>query len=1051
MTQALNDLSVAADGSVLGIDSGGNILQAVTGPSWNTFPLTNIKGQVTNVGVASDGTIMAISTAGSVWQYNASASDWTAITCPYPIEEISVGSATNIWSADGAGNVYQYIPGTGFTPRPDDIYIVSATSDGSVWAIDGSGAPRQYDATNNAWAAAPSNLPEAFTSLSAGTADSVSAVGKSGKVYQYDAGNPTPWVAVTTQLQIGFQSVSVGSDATMWALDATGNAYYYSMANQDWEPAPGQGSNLLRGVSVADAAQIMGVDGKGNIYQIETDGVTWKTIASNSNLLLVSVGSDKNVWGLDRKGNVYQNTGGLANWAPQSIAGETLSVVSAGADGTVWGLIAGSTQGNVVRYVDATTGWEKVAFDFTATDISVGNAKTIMISDGAGKVYEYLGADQWQLLPANNTTATDISVASDGAMWGIDGSNQACVYVDKNVGWYSTPQKVRLVAVGSSTNVWAIDSNGNAIQLLSNAAMLSEGSIVRPRPSIAAWDTENPFDEVQSTHLWIVNRAANLAGQDTNSGAQLLQLFPPFQGQIGPDGPDQGFHDQVCQGLYDVDFLPKYNGPVFLGRQPTYASHFYDPDTGMNWMYSHSWTALVQGRKFFWEALEYYVKGDLPTAGYKLGLSLHYLTDLTQPMHAANYTVLTSSDMGYHTAFETYVMEMQSGVPAPVTLQSSPFGGDPGEYFISAAMNSKHTYLADITPASVANAFDSDTGLTSAQCAIIQPFIKPILTDAINITAEYLVGWMAMTDSDITLCQLISSNSGYAIDISNSSTSAGAQAQQYTWNNTIAQQFQLLRLSSDEGYCSIIAKCSGMALDIQGQSTQPNTPVVQNPYNASSDSQKWQIVNIDEATISFQNKNSNLMLTVQSPLQESGSELIQATPENSGAQQWQLAAADPVNLVLPGTQLSVDVQNSASGAAALQIYNSNTTNAQVFLLVPLGGADAGYYMILSACAGYAISGASQQVMQEQWNSSDAQKWMQVPDAVDDNIVFLQNKASKEFLFAATDGSGQYQSGTALTTAPTTGVRLFIVPVTTDTAVETAAEKVGVKAAASAAG
>jgi len=138
----------------------------------------------------------------------------------------------------------------------------------------------------------------------------------------------------------------------------------------------------------------------------------------------------------------------------------------------------------------------------------------------------------------------------------------------------------------------------------------------------------------------------------------------------------------------------------------------------------------------------------------------------------------------------------------------------------------------------------------------------------------------------------------------------------------------------------------------------------------------------------------------------------------------------------------------ASRAAPLQIYNKNTTNAQVFLLVPLGGDDAGYYMILSACAGYAISGASQQVMQEQWNSSDAQKWMLVPDPLNGAMVMLQNKASQEFVFAATDGSGQYQSGTALTTS-TTGTGFYITPVTSDTAVETTAATASVKAASAA--
>ena len=57
MTQLLRYISAAADGTVLGIDPNGQILQAVLGPSWTTIPSTNITGTLKSIGIASDGTV----------------------------------------------------------------------------------------------------------------------------------------------------------------------------------------------------------------------------------------------------------------------------------------------------------------------------------------------------------------------------------------------------------------------------------------------------------------------------------------------------------------------------------------------------------------------------------------------------------------------------------------------------------------------------------------------------------------------------------------------------------------------------------------------------------------------------------------------------------------------------------------------------------------------------------------------------------------------------------------------------------------------------------
>lgn len=122
---------------------------------------------------------------------------------------------------------------------------------------------------------------------------------------------------------------------------------------------------------------------------------------------------------------------------------------------------------------------------------------------------------------------------------------------------------------------------------------------------------------------------------------------------------------ELFSGLYDADYddalRDKVKGITY------YTSHFYDPDTGKNYWGDDSPTALERGRDFFNASLKVlglsvggattqidigrrsWSTDRLRTSVYPLsslqllevsfkmlGIALHYLTDLTQPMHAAN-------------------------------------------------------------------------------------------------------------------------------------------------------------------------------------------------------------------------------------------------------------------------------------------------------------------------------------------------------------------------------------------------------------------------------
>lgn len=85
----------------------------------------------------------------------------------------------------------------------------------------------------------------------------------------------------------------------------------------------------------------------------------------------------------------------------------------------------------------------------------------------------------------------------------------------------------------------------------------------------------------------------------------------------------------------------------------TFAGHFYDPDTGENWMGQSSPTARTRAESYYKQAVNAYNDGDVESAMSYLGRGVHYASDLNQPHHAANKVAVLSK----HTQFESYIDE----------------------------------------------------------------------------------------------------------------------------------------------------------------------------------------------------------------------------------------------------------------------------------------------------------------------------------------------------------------------------------------------------------
>lgn len=167
------------------------------------------------------------------------------------------------------------------------------------------------------------------------------------------------------------------------------------------------------------------------------------------------------------------------------------------------------------------------------------------------------------------------------------------------------------------------------------------------QPMHVEFDMQDKDDETRNTHLWLVNRATEMASEAGPVGAALADLMRQHAARMH-------------QGLWDADNAAPYNDPI--AGVASYASHFYDPTTGLNYLKQADPTALTRGRQFFDAALDYYWDGDQERAVYFLGLSLHYITDCSQPMHAVNFTNL-DIPLKYHAGFEEYVITWLNAHP----------------------------------------------------------------------------------------------------------------------------------------------------------------------------------------------------------------------------------------------------------------------------------------------------------------------------------------------------------------------------------------------------
>ena len=255
---------------------------------------------------------------------------------------------------------------------------------------------------------------------------------------------------------------------------------------------------------------------------------------------------------------------------------------------------------------------------------------------------------------------------------------------------------------------------------------------------------------------------------------------------------DDTFHHALAEGLKDADYKRPWADP-HVGENYMFAYHFCDPDTMQTMPFFtepvtantlligvipplvfHDWrpyNAISEGQRYFHLAvhaarrilrLGQQAKGDLLTAcGYYLGLSLHFLTDLTQPMHVANFAnILGNPDEllwpwdRRHAAYERYaegrVAELLKNLPAlaPSEVDDAALGpiASAGAIFVRVARESKKVWTEKLREHAVRRWRDNaDWGQEA------EPSVKAALTAAPRSVALFLAYWTRAARQDLEL------------------------------------------------------------------------------------------------------------------------------------------------------------------------------------------------------------------------------------------------------------------------------------------------------------
>ena len=222
-------------------------------------------------------------------------------------------------------------------------------------------------------------------------------------------------------------------------------------------------------------------------------------------------------------------------------------------------------------------------------------------------------------------------------------------------------------------------------------------------------------------------------------------------------------------------------------------------------------------------------------------------------------------------------------------------------------------------------------------------------------------------------------NTNKVIDIQGDITANNANVE--LWSNTGGNNQKFIITYLNDGYYTIKAFNSNKVLTVQNSSYLSGANVVQTFYR-NLDSQKWAIQETTNGYYFIVNKLNGLVLDIQGATPKDGAN-AEVYERNSGNNQKfkfikttfseSISNGKYVILASSNNKKALDIEwASTENGANTQLWDSNGGSNQVFYIKYAGD---GYYTIEAQCSKKLLTVKNGNVIQQEANNLDSQKWV----------------------------------------------------------------------------
>ena len=200
------------------------------------------------------------------------------------------------------------------------------------------------------------------------------------------------------------------------------------------------------------------------------------------------------------------------------------------------------------------------------------------------------------------------------------------------------------------------------------------------------------------------------------------------------------------------------------------------------------------------------------------------------------------------------------------------------------------------------------------------------------------------------LCQ---KDTGFALDIYNSSTENSANLLLYTNSGNDNQKFAVYH--NNDGFYTLRALHSDKCLDVTGASTELGANIAQYTDNGTV-AQQWAAIPNENGSYTFASRCNGMVIDVESGVMENSTNIRCYGSNDTPAQQWVLrpvttARVAPEGDLVLSSALDSSYAAEVNEAGSLVINRKDSTMDQVFRFTDLGN---GYYAVHNAATGAVV-------------------------------------------------------------------------------------------------